>query len=168
MSPPPLQGSLPAGWLAFTGRELIPLDRYKRFHITVSSSFSGFILAQGKFHSGQAPAHLFDHFVGKGEQFVGDFEAERPRGLAVDDKLEFHRRLYRQIARLVAPQNAIDISCCLSEQSFEFDPISGKTALLRMASERIDGWQAIACRQCNDQFNIGRDRSRWQNNQSGP
>src|SRR6516165_9465264 len=48
--PPSLQSSLPAGWLAFTGRELNPLDRYKRFQIAVSSSFSGFILAQGKFH----------------------------------------------------------------------------------------------------------------------
>src|SRR2546427_3161999 len=32
--PPSLQSSLPAGWLAFTGRELNPLDRYKRFQIT--------------------------------------------------------------------------------------------------------------------------------------
>src|SRR2546430_12289357 len=32
--PPCLQSSLPAGWLAFTGRELNPLDRYKRFQIT--------------------------------------------------------------------------------------------------------------------------------------
>src|SRR5882757_162493 len=31
--PPPMQSSLPAGWLAFTGRELNPLDRYKRFQI---------------------------------------------------------------------------------------------------------------------------------------
>ena len=44
--PPPTQGSLPAGWLAFTGRELNPLDRYKRFQITFSFPFSGFILAQ--------------------------------------------------------------------------------------------------------------------------
>jgi hypothetical protein len=29
-----MQGSLPAGGLAFTGRELNPLDRYKRFQIT--------------------------------------------------------------------------------------------------------------------------------------
>src|SRR5262249_57276243 len=49
--PPSLQGSLPAGWLAFTGRESNPQDRYKRFQVAVSSSFSGFILAQGKFHS---------------------------------------------------------------------------------------------------------------------
>jgi hypothetical protein len=32
--PPSLQSSLPAGWLAFTGRELNPLDYYKRFQIT--------------------------------------------------------------------------------------------------------------------------------------
>src|SRR5262249_26859264 len=50
MLPPSLQSSLPAGRLVFTGRELNPLDRYKRFQITFSSSFSGFVLAQGKFH----------------------------------------------------------------------------------------------------------------------
>jgi hypothetical protein len=44
--PPPLQSSLPAGRLAFTGRELNPLDRNKRFQITFSFSFSGFILTR--------------------------------------------------------------------------------------------------------------------------
>jgi hypothetical protein len=29
---------------------LNPLDCYKRFQITFPSSFSGFVLAQGKFH----------------------------------------------------------------------------------------------------------------------
>ena len=33
--PPPMQSSLPAGWLAFTGRESNPLNRYERFQITV-------------------------------------------------------------------------------------------------------------------------------------
>ena len=41
-----LQSSLRAGWLAFSGRELNPLDRYKRFQIKFSFSFSGFILTQ--------------------------------------------------------------------------------------------------------------------------
>src|SRR5262249_51696544 len=58
-----LQGSLPAGWLAFTGRESNPQDRYKRFQVAVSSSFSGFILAQGKFHF-EPPFTSFDHLVG--------------------------------------------------------------------------------------------------------
>jgi hypothetical protein len=34
MSPPPMQSSLPAGWLAFTGRASNPLDHNKRFQIT--------------------------------------------------------------------------------------------------------------------------------------
>jgi hypothetical protein len=44
--PPPLQSSLPAGWLAFTGRELNPLDRNEGFQITSSSSLPGLFLAQ--------------------------------------------------------------------------------------------------------------------------
>src|SRR5258707_11459063 len=69
--PPPLQGSLPAGWLAFTGRESNPQDRYKRFQIAVSSSFSGFILAQGKFHF-EPPSRFtsLDHLVGEQLQRV--------------------------------------------------------------------------------------------------
>jgi hypothetical protein len=41
-----MQSSLPAGWLAFTGRELNPLDRYERFQITFSFPFPEFFLAQ--------------------------------------------------------------------------------------------------------------------------
>jgi hypothetical protein len=43
--PSSMQGSLPAGWLAFTGRELNPLDRDEGFPIT-SSSLPGLFLAQ--------------------------------------------------------------------------------------------------------------------------
>src|ERR1700731_4191693 len=46
MLPPPLQDLLPAGWLAFTGRELNPLDRVEGFQITSSSSLPGLFLAQ--------------------------------------------------------------------------------------------------------------------------
>jgi hypothetical protein len=35
-----MQGSLPAGWLAFTGRELNPLDRNEGFQNTPSLDFS--------------------------------------------------------------------------------------------------------------------------------
>ena len=43
---PSMQSSLPAGWLAFTGRELNPLDRDEGFQITSSSSLPGLFLAQ--------------------------------------------------------------------------------------------------------------------------
>ena len=38
-----------------------------------------------------------------------DFKAERLRGLEVDDQLVFGRKLNRQIARLFAPEDSIDI-----------------------------------------------------------
>src|SRR5262249_37926776 len=45
MLPPSLQGSLPAGWLAVTGRESNPLDHDERFpSCYISSPLPGFIL----------------------------------------------------------------------------------------------------------------------------
>src|SRR5215831_11350084 len=45
MLPPSLQGSLPAGWLAVTGRESNPLDHDGRFpSCYISSPLPGFIL----------------------------------------------------------------------------------------------------------------------------
>jgi hypothetical protein len=41
----PQSGRLPAGWLAFTGRESNPLDRFERFQITFSFTFPGLLLA---------------------------------------------------------------------------------------------------------------------------
>src|SRR6266446_1994631 len=79
--PPPLQGSLPAGWLAFTGRESNPQDRYKRFQIAVSSSFSGFILAQGEFHL-NLPLRS-DHSITSSARASRDGGTMRPSALAV-------------------------------------------------------------------------------------
>ena len=92
MLPPPMQSSLPAGGLAFTGRELNPLDRYKRFQITFPSSFSGFVLAQGKFHF-EPPflVSLFDHLVGAREQRGCNIDAENLCRLQVDDEIELAR-----------------------------------------------------------------------------
>src|SRR3984893_14278215 len=54
--PPSMQSSLPAGWLAFTGRVSNPLDREERFQISFSSSFPGLFLTQRR--SVPAPASL--------------------------------------------------------------------------------------------------------------
>src|SRR5262245_60015332 len=52
-----MQDSLPAGWLAFTGRELNPLDRNERFpSCYISFPFPGFILTLALFDPGRALA----------------------------------------------------------------------------------------------------------------
>ena len=48
----------------------------------------------------------FDNLVGARQELRGDTDAERPRGLEVDDKVEFRRLRDRQIIGLGAVENA--------------------------------------------------------------
>src|SRR5215831_13258278 len=53
---------------------------------------------------------LFNHLIGAQQYRWRYGKAERRGGLAIYDHLEFCRKLHREIARLRAAQNAIDIS----------------------------------------------------------
>ena len=64
-------------------------------------------------HSSKQAASL-DHLVGEREQLVGDFKAERLRGLEVDHEFEFCRLHNRQIGRLLALENAAGIDAGLT------------------------------------------------------
>src|SRR5258707_13454206 len=55
------------------------------------------------------PQVLFDHLVGAPQKHGRHVEADRLGGLQVDDKLELGRKLNRQIVRLRAAQDAVDI-----------------------------------------------------------
>src|SRR5258708_1181978 len=53
---------------------------------------------------------LFDHLFGAGKQHLRHVEAEGLGGLEVDRKLELVRRLHRQVCRLLALEDAIDVA----------------------------------------------------------
>jgi hypothetical protein len=66
-------------------------------------------LCQEPTYAAQQNARYFDHLVGGGEQHRRDFKSQRFGDLVVDDELVFGRRLHRQLGRLFALEDAIDV-----------------------------------------------------------
>src|ERR1044072_2311538 len=56
-----------------------------------------------------AHGNSFDHLVSAREQRCRHFEAERLRGLEIHYKFELRRRLHREVGRLLAAENAIEV-----------------------------------------------------------
>jgi hypothetical protein len=69
------------------------------------------VLGQKQTHALQQRTSLFDHLIGSRKQFVWDGESERLGGLEIDDQLILCRQLHGEIGRLLALEDAVDISC---------------------------------------------------------
>src|SRR5215471_2110031 len=87
LSPVATQHSLPSGRYPLLGPDFHRLDR-----------------------TSLRLAHSFDHLVGAREQRLRHGEAQRLRGLEVDDEFILGRRLHRQVGQLLASENAMDVA----------------------------------------------------------
>ena len=59
-------------------------------------------------------ASLFDHLVGAAEQRERERDAERFRGLEVDDKLDLYRLIDGQLGRLLALEHSRGVDANLA------------------------------------------------------
>src|SRR5262249_12929679 len=82
--------------------------------------------------------HLFDH-LGGAQQDRGRYcKTERLGGLEVDGHLELARKLHREIARLRAAQNAIDIGGGATEVVYQVGSVGKQAAVSGKERLRID------------------------------
>ena len=84
-------------------------------------------------------------------------ESERLGGRQVDDEIELGRLLDREVGRLGAAQNPVDIAACAPEQIGVVRAIGHETARREVVSERVNRGQPRAERQGVDARVVGVD-----------
>ena len=86
----------------------------------------------------------FDHLVGGYEQRARHTQAKSSGCPLVDHKLEFDRRLDRQIARIGAFQDAISVGCGAPVRVQGINPIGQQPAGRDEFSQWTDRWDAVS------------------------
>ena len=60
----------------------------------------------------RSKVRLFDHLVGAGKQRRRHGQSKRLRRFEIDHQFVLGWRLHRQVSRLLALEDAIDVACC--------------------------------------------------------
>src|SRR5262245_41125335 len=96
-------------------------------------------ISAGKFHLNPPYfAISLDHLVGEDEQLVWHGHAKRLGSLLVDDQLKFGRQLHRQVGRLLAAENAVNVFRGTAKYVRIIDSVGYQPAVGEKEAERIN------------------------------
>ena len=79
--------------------------------------------------SGHAELRLFDHLIGAGEQCWRDSDTELFCRLEIDHQFILGRRLHREVGRLLALEDAVDIASGAPTMIEEIRPVGDEAAI---------------------------------------
>src|SRR5215467_7937393 len=92
----------------------------------------------------------FDHLVSEGEEIVGDFQSEPPRGSQVDYQLEFGRLMDRQLRGAGALENSRGVDAVLAVTLGDAHTVAQQSASDRIFAKLVDRRQPLSRRESND------------------
>src|SRR5215831_13915629 len=105
-----------------------------------------------------------DHLVSRHLQRERHLQAERLRGLEIDDQLEFGRLQDRKVGGLLALENPPGVNASMAVGVRKTRSVAHQAADGSVLASRIHSRDGMACRQCNELLasiqkeNIGLDQ----------
>src|SRR5262249_52001489 len=94
----------------------------------------------------QRASRSLDQPVGKDEHIERNLQPNRLGGIEIDHQLEFHRRLHRQIAGLLALEDTVDIGRSLPIKVDKIGAVGDQASAFGIDVVRVDCRQAMANR----------------------
>ena len=110
----------------------------------------GMTLSANSGHAPQQTTSLFDHLIGSCEQRRRHGETERLRGLEIDRQFVLGRRLHRQVGRLLAFEDAVDVARRSPKLIGRIRPVGDQAAAGDEVAEGVDRRQPVPSRKRDD------------------